>query len=51
MSYAEYSKTEASLSNPADRQPAQLLKAYREAAYLLLLTQMAFHSPDTEAAL
>jgi hypothetical protein len=47
MAYAEYSKTEASLSNTADRQPAQLLKAYREAAYLLLLTQMAFHSPYT----
>ncbi len=47
MAYAEYAKTELSLKNLADRHPAQLLKAYREAAYLLLLTQMAFHSPDT----
>ena len=49
MAYAEYSKTDAFSANPADRQPAQLLKAYREAAYLLLLTQMAFHSPATGA--
>ncbi|ETI28892.1 hypothetical protein G647_01344 [Cladophialophora carrionii CBS 160.54] len=51
MAYAEYSKTEASRANPQDRHPAQLLKAYREAAYLLLLTQMAFHSPDTGAVI
>ncbi|OAP62376.1 hypothetical protein AYL99_04579 [Fonsecaea erecta] len=47
MAYAEYSKGEASRNNAQDRHPAQLLKAYREAAYLLLLAQMAFHSPDT----
>ncbi|EXJ63610.1 uncharacterized protein A1O5_11371 [Cladophialophora psammophila CBS 110553] len=47
MAYAEYSKSEKCQSNPEDRHPAQLLKAYREAAYLLLLAQMAFHSPDT----
>ncbi|KAJ9602367.1 hypothetical protein H2200_013222 [Cladophialophora chaetospira] len=51
MAYAEYAKTEISVKNSADRHPSQLLKAYREAAYLLLLTQMAFHSPDTGAVI
>ncbi|KIX00509.1 uncharacterized protein Z518_10649 [Rhinocladiella mackenziei CBS 650.93] len=47
MAYAEYSKSEDSLRNRGDRRLAHLLKAYREASYLLLLTQMAFHSPET----
>lgn len=47
MAYAEYAKTESARQNRQDRHPAQLLKAYRESTYLLILTQMAFHSPDT----
>ena len=46
MAYAEYSKTEKCRSLPKNRQAAQLLKAYREALYLVLLTQIAFHDPD-----
>jgi Fungal Zn(2)-Cys(6) binuclear cluster domain len=46
MAYAEYSKTEKCRSPPQDRQRAQLLKAYREVMYLVLLTQIAFHDPD-----
>lgn len=49
MAYAEYSKSKT--DHPQERQAAQLLKAYREASYLLLLTQMAFHSPETGAAI
>lgn len=51
MAYAEYSKTETCRNDPQDRHLAQLLKAYREAAYLLILAQMAFHSPDTGAVI
>ncbi|OAL24121.1 hypothetical protein AYO20_10733 [Fonsecaea nubica] len=47
MAYAEYSKSGKCRNSPQDRHMSQLLKAYREAAYLLLLTQMAFHSADT----
>lgn len=46
MAYAEYSKTEKCRSLPHNRRPAHLLKAYREAMYLVLLTQIAFHDPD-----
>lgn len=46
MAYAEYSKTE-NTRHTQERHSGHLLKTYREAAYLLLLTQMAFHSPDT----
>jgi hypothetical protein len=48
MAYAEYNKlTFTNGTNQSERLPSRLLKAYREAAYLLLLVQMAFHSPDT----
>ena len=43
--YAEYSKSELGRARPAGRQP-YLLKAYREAMYLVILTQLAFHEPD-----
>ncbi len=46
MAYSEYTKTEKTGLPPAKRQPARLLKAYREALYLVLLTQIAFHDPD-----
>lgn len=63
MAFAEYSKSEAASSSSSStgtgggirlqdqRHLSQLLKAYREAAYLLLLTQMAFHSPETGAVI
>ncbi|KAK4936898.1 hypothetical protein LTR10_022355 [Elasticomyces elasticus] len=47
MAYAEWSKKEDTKRRSQERHGAHLLKAYREAAYLLLLTQMAFHSPET----
>ncbi|ETN38815.1 uncharacterized protein HMPREF1541_06854 [Cyphellophora europaea CBS 101466] len=47
MAYAEYSKTDTCRATPWARRAAHLLKAYRETLYLVLLTQMAFHSPDT----
>ncbi|KAK5558886.1 hypothetical protein LTR46_003075 [Exophiala xenobiotica] len=49
VAYAEFSKTERSRqsSNSQEKHSRHLLVAYREAAYLLLLTQMAFHSPET----
>jgi hypothetical protein len=40
--YAEYQK---SARRPISRQP-YLLKAYREAMYLVILAQLAFHEPD-----
>lgn len=49
MAYAEYSKTDGCRATPWARRAAHLLKAYREALYLTLLTQMAFHYPDTGA--
>ncbi|EXJ96279.1 hypothetical protein A1O1_01405 [Capronia coronata CBS 617.96] len=51
IAYAEKMKVGICRFQPRLRQAAQLLKVYREAAYLLLLTQMAFHSPDTGAAI
>ncbi|KIW17758.1 hypothetical protein PV08_04953 [Exophiala spinifera] len=49
MAYAEFSKTERNRreSSAQEKHAGHLLKAYREASYLLLLTQMAFHSPET----
>jgi hypothetical protein len=49
MAYAEYTKSDISQRRAQDKHAAHLLKTYREAAYLLLLTQMAFHEPDTGA--
>jgi hypothetical protein len=50
MAYAEYSKVEANRRGSRERHVSgQLLRTYREAAYLLILAQMAFHSPDTGA--
>ena len=46
MTYAEYGKLDTHKSTPRYRQTAQLLKTYREALYLVLLTQIAFHDPD-----
>ncbi|KAJ9612399.1 hypothetical protein H2200_003996 [Cladophialophora chaetospira] len=46
--YADYSKSARGRSRPASRQP-YLLKAYREALYLVILTQLAFHVPDGQA--
>jgi hypothetical protein len=47
VAYAEFSKTEAVRGQGTGwmRRAAQLLKSYRETLYLVLLTQMAFHSP------
>jgi cholestenol Delta-isomerase len=46
MAYAEYSKTPTCRVLPQHNRAAHLLKAYREALYLCLLTQIAFHDPD-----
>ncbi|KAL2427012.1 hypothetical protein ABEF95_006656 [Exophiala dermatitidis] len=51
MAFAEYSKNEMDRGKSPDGRAAQLLKAYREAAYLLLLTQMALHEPETGAVI
>jgi hypothetical protein len=44
---AEYAKTEVSKDKPQNLLLIQFLKAYREACYLLLLSQMAFRNPET----
>lgn len=49
MAYAEYTKKERSGDTANQRHVSQLLKVYREVAYLLLLTQIAFHEPDGSA--
>ncbi|EXJ79157.1 hypothetical protein A1O3_08658 [Capronia epimyces CBS 606.96] len=51
MAYAEYCKHETAQRQPHDQPAAQLLRVYRETAYLILLTQMAFHSPETGAVI
>ena len=43
--YAEYSKSRLGQVRPTNR-PAYLLQAYREAMYLVILSQLAFHEPD-----
>ena len=43
--YAEYAKSERGQSRPPSRQ-SYLLKIYREAMYLVILTQLSFHEPD-----
>lgn len=49
MAYAEYTKMDIAQRRTQDKHAAHLLKTYREAVYLLLLTQMAFHEPETGA--
>ena len=43
--YAEYAKSERGQARPPSRQ-SYLLKVYREAMYLVILTQLSFHEPD-----
>ena len=45
--YAEYHKSIPGLGHTSRR--PHLLKAYREALYFILLTQLAFHEPDGQA--
>lgn len=47
--YAEFTKVEIETRDSRAKHAAYLLKAYREATYLLLLTQMALHEADTGA--
>lgn len=49
MAYAEFTKVEIETRDSRAKHAAYLLKAYREATYLLLLTQMALHEADTGA--
>ncbi|KIV95322.1 hypothetical protein PV10_02992 [Exophiala mesophila] len=49
--YAEFTKIEIEARDSQAKHAAYLLKIYREATYLLLLTQMALHEPDTGAAI
>ncbi|RMZ78164.1 hypothetical protein DV738_g4036, partial [Chaetothyriales sp. CBS 135597] len=47
LAYAEYLKTEAvATATPPHHSAAHLLKVYREALYLIVLTQLAFHESD-----
>ena len=43
--YAEYQKSDAGQRRPPSRQP-YVLKLYREALYLVILVQLAFHQPN-----
>ena len=43
--YAEYQKSEPGQRRPASRAP-YVLKLYREALYLVILVQLAFHEPN-----